>query len=183
MGNNPFGANISPITPFSNWRVSLPKSSFNDGIEFSEAITVDITLSFYGNYYLPPTSRREVPAPKPAPEPMPMPKPELAMAMAPPPKSPTPDTTTNSTTSTDILNKMYKSGTVMNGWDAVFNITESKVNTILSNQWSNRNQAGTNFKEKIPMNTFISPIEAKGGNPTITVFEMDLGSPEIAFSE
>lgn len=34
----------------------------------------------------------------------------------------------------EILSAMYNGGTIMNGWDAVFNMTETKVNQILANQ-------------------------------------------------
>lgn len=47
-GNQPFGPNISPITPFSQWHIEIPDVSFNEGIDFGGATTVDITLNLYG---------------------------------------------------------------------------------------------------------------------------------------
>ncbi|HMQ48475.1 MAG TPA: hypothetical protein PKA00_06160 [Saprospiraceae bacterium] len=170
-GNLPFGPNISPITPFSQWRIAIPDVSFNAGIDFGGATTVDITLSLYGMWYLPPNIRRMVDAGM-SEEAINTAKFKVLALDAAAPAPPT---------EAEILSAMYNGGTIMNGWDAVFNLTESKVNQILANQWTSNNHAGTNFTDNIPLTTFFSSVEKAGGNSTITQFAMDLGAPEIQF--
>lgn len=170
-GNLPFGPNISPITPFSKWRISIPDVAFNEGINFGNNTTVDVILNLYGSYYLPPNLKKLVAAgasQEQLHQAIYAARAVDAAAPAPPSKN-------------DILSAMYNGGTIMNGWDAVFNLTESKVNQILANQWNSQNHAGTNFTDNIPLTTFFSPIEKAGGNTTITQFAMDLGAPEIQF--
>lgn len=49
-GDNPFGDNISDITPFSTWQISLPPSSSNQGICFDNdlpALTIRLTFHIF----------------------------------------------------------------------------------------------------------------------------------------
>lgn len=170
-GNLPFGPNISPITPFSKWQISIPDVVFNNGIDFGDNTTLDVTLSLYGSYYLPPNIRKMIKAGLDNE----LIEQAIAASRALDAGAPTPPS------EADILSAMYNGGTIMNTWDAVFNMTETKVNQILANQWNSQNHAGTNFTDNIPLTTFFSAVEQAGGNSTITQFAMDLGAPEIQF--
>lgn len=48
IADNPFEGKISNITPFSTWKISLPKVDFNNGIKFSgSGATVRLTFHVY----------------------------------------------------------------------------------------------------------------------------------------
>ena len=162
---------VSQITPFSQWEVSFPASSSNQGIEFVGSM-VTVTLSFTISALLrdPASFTREVSGRPPARA--------VAvsagaggagavMAVANPPGV------------NDVLTEMNKVGTVLNGWDAVFNLTEEQVNANFLAQWQKR--------ESDPSFFWVIPEQvSKVTNPqtkvtTVTTWNMTLSAPRIQF--
>lgn len=104
-GGDTWSENVSPITPFSTWEISLPDTSTNKGISFLGQ-TVTVTLIFVVSARI--HDAREFMM--------------LASRSAALPSS------------ADLLTQMNNKS-VMNNWDVVFNMALSKINNVLASQY------------------------------------------------
>lgn len=97
--------NVSPITPFSTWEISLPNTSTNRGISFIGQ-TVTVTLTFVVSAQIHDARKLMM----------------LASRSA--------DLPPYETLLAQMNNK-----SVMNNWDVVFNMTLSKINDVIATQY------------------------------------------------
>ena len=119
-GTGTFADQVSHLTPFSLWEISLPGDvANNQGIQF-DSLLVDIELDFYITaHYDDPSS------PQPTPQ-------TMAFAVADASVAAT-DTTTPSLA--NLQAQMNQNQSVLQGWDAVFNVLEGPVNAFLYQQF------------------------------------------------
>lgn len=176
-GGGPWDTNISRITPFSEWEVWFPESDVNDGLAFV-ADTVDLTLSFTVDAILDPGATLVVPDHMSAgfagQRRM---FPHEAPFFSDPPKDPSPQPGVAA-----VLAEMYQIGSVLNGWDVVFNLSEAQVNTLLADQYTNR-EYDPKYFWKIPTQTHYGDVDPQTKNRVVTEFGFTLGAPDISFVE
>jgi hypothetical protein len=70
----------------------------------------------------------------------------------------------------------------LNGWDAVFNYTEDKINAFLLAEYNKLKQADQGHLV-IPMRTDLTPPDPKSHIGTFTTWAMTLGPPRVAFQD
>ena len=99
---------VSPITPFSTWEISLPETEINEEIQFDED-SVNIELSFILEARI--HDKAAVSFQNTATS--------LQLLAA------------QSATKQDLLNDMYSQGSALNGWDVVFNMSLDDINRSL----------------------------------------------------
>lgn len=120
-----FADQVTHLTPFSLWEISLPNSvQNNQNIQFS-SLLVDISLDFYITaHYDDPVARAQTLLSRRRAK-----TPQLFAAVA---------TTADDSTTPSLANleaQMYQNQEVLQGWDAVFNILEDPVNAFLNQQF------------------------------------------------
>lgn len=159
-GSGPFDANISKITPFSNWQVSLPKSDTNAGITFT-GNTVDIVLTFHV------TALRMLRAST-----RPLFAPRAMMAFA---------AVATPALLTDTIDQMKSAGAALKGWDCVLNLLEGPVNEFLAAQHQDK------FGPNGDMTVNIGFVQKFKGGPNYyanyTEVGVVLGEPLLQFLE
>ncbi|MEV7027011.1 hypothetical protein, partial [Kitasatospora sp. NPDC093558] len=116
-GEGSFDKRISRVTPFSDWKIGLPKKG-NEGLEF-EGPTVGIELDFHleaqwkGHF-----------------------TPALADGVPQEPRA-------AASSEADLVEAMYNAGSALNGWDAVLTMNREKVNRILQKIYKEQNPGGS----------------------------------------
>lgn len=177
------GADITRITPFSTWRVSMPALSVNDGVDFGSTAMVDIVLSFriealaetalrafcekqgtppdagqHGQLLQAMTLMRSRSANA------------RALAAAP---------STDGSTVQNMLDQMYKAQGVLKNWDCVLNMLEGPVNRFLEEQYNQK------YSKAAPMVVTVGFCQAfPAGNQTVLAYtrmSVNLGPPLLAF--
>ncbi|XZF15043.1 MAC/perforin domain-containing protein [Chitinophagaceae bacterium MMS25-I14] len=114
-----WSAGVNPVTPFSTWEISFPKTERNKGIQFSSPF-VSIFLDFKLNARVkdaPALFRKPAIAGKML---------KGAGALLAEPVKPA---------ETEIVSQIYARGSVTNNWDVVYNMTLSKINATLKKQF------------------------------------------------
>jgi hypothetical protein len=169
-GTGTWGSSISDITPFSQWQVSLPQNQVNTDLVF-DSNTIDLTLSFTVEALLrvPSTFAQG----------------QLRAAID---SNKAEAITTDSVAATtqptvnDVVTKMNSVGTVLRGWDVVFNLTEDKINTLLAQLYTQKQGDQTYFLIIPDTTTKIGP-NPQTGNTQVYEWSLTLGTPSIKFLE
>ncbi len=141
---------ITNITPFSHWRVSFSNTQTNQGIKLKRDF-ISLRLKFYVTALL-----RD-------------PRSFLSAGSIPA------DYQTGSVN--DVLAEMYERGSVMNGWDVVFNYTQESINDLLQKQYENRKNL-PDFFWKIPEQIFSVGYPFSCG---FTEWQITFKAPKIKF--
>ncbi len=128
FGNNTgtFADQVTHLTPFSLWQISLPGNvKNNQDLEF-DSLVVDIELDFYITaHYDDPASRRLALFKRA----------QLAAPAATPRFAAVATGDTNAPSLGYLEAQMYQNQEVLQGWDAVFNVLEGPVNAFLNQQF------------------------------------------------
>lgn len=160
------GDEISNITPFSTWRVKLPKLAINDGVDFGGAPAVDIVLSF----------RIEALAEKARYNLLAAAAPDGFLRGSVADAAPAPAA---KALLADMLSQMYEAQAALKGWDCVLNMLEGPVNQFLAAQYNAK------YSKEAPMKVSVGFCQAFGvGGQTVlgyTRFSVLLGQPLLAF--
>jgi hypothetical protein len=160
---NSWSNDVNPVTPFTTWQISFPKTKSNVGIEFLGS-TVDIKLTFVLDTRIidqPTNLSRSA-------------RPSFARSGAPsaaggvilPSKE-------------DLVTNMYNQGSGLNGWDVVFSMTLGQINNALASQYNDLKNNGS-FANKIHAVVATHPIE---GATATSTFDLKYGVPKLAFLE
>jgi len=177
-------ADITRITPFSTWRVTMPALSVNDGVDFGSTAMVDIVLSFRIEA-LAETALR-VFCEKRGTPPRALAHGQLLQALTLLNRSRSvnaralaaaPDT--GGSTVDNMLEQMYKAQGVLKNWDCVLNLLEGPVNSFLAAQYAEKYSSAT------PMVVTVGFCQAfPAGNQTVLAYtrlSVNLGPPLLAF--
>jgi hypothetical protein len=177
------GNEITRITPFSTWQITMPKMDVNQDLNFGLETAVDIVLSFRIVALAQPALIRSLRARGVAPAGLT--HTALMAAWGRPPQlmrlaaGEAAAPTVPAATLDDMLEQMFKAQGVLKGWDCVLNMLEEPVNRFLEVQYG---QKYPNAKPMVVTVGFCQPISA--GSKTIlayTRFSVNLGPPLLAF--
>ena len=158
-----FDDKITKVTPFGTWSVSLPPTSINRGLTFAGP-TVDVVLTFTITALLVPGPQRQ---------PMGLPGRGLAAIAA--------GAAASGTTLDDLVDKMYDSEAVLNGWDSVFNVMEDTVNQFMAQQYQKKYQGQV---MPIDISFCTGPVPHQGQWIGIYhKFHLELGGPLLQFQQ
>ena len=142
---------VSPVTPFSAWQISIPPTKTNKGLAF-KGTTVRICLSFVLK-----TRIKDAP-------------PLRLRAQT--------DGTLVVPTKDELILEMSAQGSVVNGWDVVYNMALDQINATMAAQYEENKRAHPSYGGKINVDT----RRLIAGNVyEITRFLMNYGYPKIAF--
>ena len=171
IADNPFDGKISNITPFSTWKISLPKVDFNRGIKFSGGgVTVRLIFHVYAQLKATTTtaSERAVKAFYLRTRDIVVP-PHIRNLFSNVPSA-------ESITKERVLGDM-KNQSICNDWDAVFSITAKQVNKNLADQYENRKADKKYFyrTERVEHVTGSKMLKQK------TVFQFEFGAVKLQF--
>jgi MAC/Perforin domain len=145
--------NVSRITPFSTWEISLPES-LNKGICFSQTL-LDIRLSFVLEARI-----IDIESIKKA----------LSISML---MSSSPQLSKET-----LVSAMYEQGSCTNGWDVVFSMGLSQINKSLEMQYEEL-KSKTSYKNEINVDT----QDASYPGVTLTTrFTVNYGYPRLIFN-
>jgi len=122
-GTGTFANQVTHLTPFSLWQISLPSDvANNQGIVFDDLL-VDLQLDFYVTaHYDDPALRHQALVAAALAAPLPG---SLALAAQ----------NGDSPSLANLEAQMYQNQAVLQGWDAVFNVLEGPVNAFLYQQF------------------------------------------------
>lgn len=149
----PASSDISMFTPFSDWEISLPVSTVNEGMAFTGS-TVSFTVSFHLVAQInPPATQLRA----------------MARLDAPQPGG-----------DLDTMLAAMQGRSCLMGWDAVFSYTEEKVNDFLAAEYAIL-KADDEGHLVIPRRTDTTPPDPVTGNATSTTWSMILGAPRVQF--
>ncbi|ODA40653.1 MAC/perforin domain-containing protein [Desulfosporosinus sp. BG] len=148
---------VNPITPFSTWEISFPKTHLNEKICFKGA-TVNVKLSFVLKVRIKdqPISLRSA----------------NLMSL----------TEINGPSEQDLVSTMAKQGSALNGWDVVFNMSLENINDVLAAQYDEFKNNDQEFGGRINVET--DPVEVFVGPPKIIswqLFDVHYGYPKLSF--
>ena len=199
-GQDPFSGKISNITPFSTWRVSLPKSASNEDIvfdDYSRGVTVRLIFQIYAQLKEASVSSSElyhsslhrlvrgdfvkptVPVSKIKLEQShdPLLASELVTKTAMPPVLALAASRTSTVTINDVLN-MMSGKSVCAGWDVVFSMTGKEVNDQLYGQYNDRLGNPKFMRET---GNIVSEHKTSEGVTTRTEFNLIFNAPRLQF--
>ena len=154
-GGQTWSQGVNPITPFSTWRLSLPDVALNENIKFGE-VTVTVLLRFT-------FVARITDAFKPSGIPR-----VRVMEIA--------GDVQQAPALQDILTSMANRSAV-NGWDVVFNMTLSKIQAALNQQYDT-------LKTKLAYGGKINATSSTQETSHIKIwkkFDLQYGYPKLAF--
>jgi hypothetical protein len=142
---------VNPITPFSTWEISLPKTQLNKNVRFKNS-TVNLKLTFILKARIKdqPLGLRAFNFIKLA--------------------------ATNAPSELDLVSTMYKRS-ALNGWDVVFNMSLESINNALAKQYEELKENDTEFGGKIDVETRIG----SDGVFVCKNFFMKYGYPKLEF--
>lgn len=126
FGNNTgtFADQVTHLTPFSLWQISLPGNvKNNQGIEF-DSLLVDVEVDFYITAHYDDPVKRQAALMKRANLMSYAPKADFALASA-----------SDAPSLANLEAQMYQNQAVLQKWDAVFNVLEGPVNAFLYQQF------------------------------------------------
>jgi hypothetical protein len=142
---------VSPVTPFSAWQISIPATKTNKGMVFRNT-TVRLCLSFVLKARI-----------KDAP-PMRL-------------RAPTDGALQSVPTKDELIREMSAQGSVLNGWDVVYNMGLEQINATMAAQYEENKHAHP-YSGTIDVDT----RRLIAGNVyEIMRFRMNYGYPKIAF--
>lgn len=150
---NPFGTEISDVTPFSAWNISLPQTSDNEEINFddsSKGVTVRLIFHVYAQLKenAPPSAENFL---------------SLGLESS---TAPVVDVKT-------VLEKM-KNQSVCVGWDAVLSMSEEQVNKNLLAQYNDRHNNPKFFRT-------TGRVEKVSYGALKTIYDFTFKAPKIQF--
>ena len=166
-GGQSWSQDVTPITPFSNWRISIPATEHNQGIVFSDP-DVTITLSFV-------LDARVVDQ---APATRAVRMLSVAAAEAQPASGASPGLGLTNAPSMPALVASMQGRSVVNGWDAVFNFSLDRIQKVINKQFD---ELKNNTKFGGAINVQTSTRETQH----ITIlkkFDLVYGYPKLSFS-
>lgn len=178
------GQDITRITPFSTWRVTMPTLPVNEGVDFGSTAMVDIVLSFRVEA-LAQTALRAFCDQRGTP-PASLAHGQLMNAMMLMRRGPSLNAlaladapTTGGSTVENMLDQMYKAQGVLKNWDCVLNMLEGPVNRFLEVQYAAKYPTAT------PMVVNVGFCQAfPAGNQTVLAYtrlSVNLGPPLLEF--
>jgi hypothetical protein len=153
-GSDVSAGDYSLVTPFSDWGLSFPVNTLNQGISFAAA-GITLTMSFHLVAQINPTAVARINLD--------------ALATAAPGGDPT-----------TLLAAMQGNSCLM-GWDAVFSYTEDKINAFLLAQYDALKKANAGHLV-IPSRTDTTTPDPNTGIATYTTWQMTLGAPRVEFA-
>lgn len=177
-GGKSWSEGVSPITPFSTWEISFPKTKTNKGIKFDKDL-LTITLSFVLdarivdalNMMQQKAAKRMTMMLGTAPTAL------MERTMAVVPAAPMLKAAALPSAQ-DLISQMYAQGTCTNGWDVVFNMGLTQINSALKDQYNSLKKDST-YKNTINVDT---SEEYPGGVTVMTKFIINYGYPLLTFS-
>ncbi|WDD90485.1 hypothetical protein Bsp3421_000332 (plasmid) [Burkholderia sp. FERM BP-3421] len=158
-----WSTNVSPVTPFGSWLVSLPKTQTNQGLRFSgltvtirltfvlEARIVDVPVALRGHALRSPGADGAV-----------------AMLAA---------SGAERWSADQLIAKLNAAGATTNGWDVVFNMGLSQINKSLRDQYDALAKE-SKYKHQISVRTEYEVMEGTTG---IKKFDFTYGYPLLEF--
>lgn len=164
-----WSADISPVTPFGSWLISLPKTQTNRGLAFA-GLTVDIRLTFVLDARIvdvPMLAGGRAHARQRAVRTEAVRGALMALA-AEDPAQPTPD---------KLISLLNAAGTTTNGWDVVFNMGLQQINKALLSQYEELKR-DSKYKNTISAQTRTKVID---GVWSIKKFDLEYGYPLLSF--
>jgi len=179
-GGKSWSDGVSPITPFSTWEISLPNTQTNKDIKFNQD-NLSITLTFV-------LQTRIVDVYKMMQEKMlkrmsmklgSVPTAMMERSVAPMAKTMLSATAQpfSQPSSTELIKQMYVQGTCTNGWDVVFNMGLTQINSALKDQYETLKK-DTTYKNTIKVDT----NQKYPGVTVINKFTINYGYPLLTFS-
>ncbi len=164
-----WSAGVSPVTPFGSWLVSLPKTRINEGLACA-GMTVDIRLTFIleariVDVPLQLAGNRRARARGPGIEVVR----SSLMAMA--------ANGSQQPSASGLISYLNGAGTVTNGWDVVFNMGLTQINSALRKQYKALKH-DTRYKNTISAQTRTKVVE---GVWSIKKFYLEYGYPLLNF--
>ncbi|MED4400260.1 MAC/perforin domain-containing protein [Metabacillus fastidiosus] len=151
---------VNPITPFSTWEISLPKTKINKGMQIEQQ-TVNIKLTFILKARI-----KDIPA---------VYSDHLNSRML---------LTTNlgdTPSVQDLVSTMNKQGSALNGWDVVFNLSLEKINDVLEDQYNEFKYNDKEFGGKISAVTKSVVIKGPPTIYSIKKFDIQYAYPRLTF--
>ena len=151
---------VSPVTPFSNWLVSLPNTQTNKGIRFTDA-TVTLKLTFVMKARINDARARI----------------SNGMTSAVSMLGESPEKPTVKTLVSNMADK-----TVLNGWDVVFNMGVKQINKALKQQYEQLKLDDETYGGKISAVTVTPAADSLGLKKfDLQDLEMTYGYPQLSF--
>ncbi len=150
-GGYSWSKDVSPVTPFSAWQISLPPTRTNKGLVF-ENTTVRVCLSFVLEARIKDAPRLRL-------------------------KAQTDGAPRAAITKEELVTEMYAAGSVLNGWDVVYTMSLEQINSTMAAQYE-ENQRIHPYGGKIEVET---RDHVAGDAYAIMRLGMTYGYPRITF--
>ena len=186
-GDNPFGAQISNITPFSSWKISLPPTSSNGDIKFDNCprgLTIRLTFQIFAQLKEVTTTtaervqkafelrRRGAQICQVQHKSQ-----KVSLPVQPARYNFFPTETTSHVSNANVLDKMIGKSVCL-GWDAVFSMTEKQINDNLHDQYTDR---VNNPKFLRSTGDVVKKVKTSEGVATTTTFNFVFKAPKLQF--
>lgn len=178
-GGKSWSEGVNPVTPFSTWEISFPKTETNKGLSFSGS-KLNIRLSFVLEARIVDPAmamlQRLAALGAPAPtawrtqQPGPQPVARTARSLSAEPAGAVPSEEA-------VLQQMFAQGSCTNGWDVVFNMGLTEINTALKRQYESL-KTDPKFSSTITADS----VQDFPGYKAITRFVIEYGYPQLTFS-